>query len=254
MIFSGKTVVVTGAGFGLGRAFAIGFCADGGTVVGIGRSESDLAETARLCEARRMHYVVGDVGREQDVRRLFAEVDRLRGGVDILVNNAAQYPKVSFLQMTMEEWNAVIRTNIMGMAMCCHAALPGMLDRGFGRIVNIGTFAWLGPIANSSAYSASKAAVRPLTKALAAEIDRNRYPDVLINELIPGVARTRMSESGEDPSDIYPHVRVVAALPRGGPTGRTFLQGAIHIENHGLRARLRRLLAKAGIGSPADDE
>ena len=253
MIFSGKTVVISGAGSGIGRAFAIGFCADGGTVVGIGRSEPDLAETARLCIAERMHYIVGDVGREQDVLRLFAEAKRLRGGVDILVNNAAQYPKVGFLQMTMEEWNDVIRTNVMGMAMCCHAALPGMLERGFGRIVNVGTFAWLGPIANSSAYSASKAAVRPLTKALVSEIDRNRYPDVLINELIPGVVRTRMSESGEDPRDIYPHVRAVAALPRGGPTGKTFLQGSLHIENHGLRARLRRLLAKAGIGSPSDE-
>ena len=253
MVFSDKIVVVTGAGFGIGRAFAVGFCADGGAVMGIGRSEADLAETARLCVGGRMHYVVGDVGREQDVLRLFAEANRLGGGVDILVNNAAQYPKVSFLQMTMEEWNAVIRTNVMGMAMCCHAALPGMLDRGFGRIVNVGTFAWLGPIANSSAYSASKAAVRPLTRALVAEIDRNRYPDVLINEFIPGVVRTRMSERGEDPSDIYPHVRVVASLPRGGPTGRTFLQGSLHIENHGLRARLKRLLAKAGIGRPADE-
>ena len=253
MVFSDKTVVVTGAGFGIGRALAVGFCADGATVFGIGRSESDLAETARLCDGNRMHYLVGDVGREQDVLRLFAEVSRIRGGVDILVNNAAQYPKIGFLQMTMENWNDVIRTNVMGMAMCCHAALPGMLDRGFGRIVNVGTFAWQGPIANSSAYSASKAAVRPLTKALVAEIDRYRYPDVLINELIPGVVRTRMSENGEDPTDIYPYVRTVAALPRGGPTGRTFFKGALHVENHGLRARARRLLAKAGLGSAPDE-
>lgn len=249
MIFSEKTIVVTGAGSGIGRAFAIGFCADGGTVVGISRSEADLKETARLCPGARMHYVVGDIGREQDVRLLFSEAQRLHGKVDILVNNAAQYPKLGFLQMTMEDWNAVIRTNVMGMAMCCHAALPGMLERGFGRIVNVGTFAWMGPIANSSAYSASKAAVRPLTKALAAEIDRSRYPDVLVNELIPGVVRTGMSETGEDPSDIYPHARVVASLPRGGPTGQTFFQSAPYVENHGLRARLKRVLAKAGFGS-----
>ncbi len=244
MLFAEKTIVVTGAGSGIGRAFAIGFCADGGTVVGIGRSEANLKETARLCPESRMHFVVGDIGCEDDVRRLFAEAQRLHGKVDVLVNNAAQYPKLGFLQMSMEEWNEVIRTNVMGMAMCCHAALPGMLERGFGRIVNVGTFAWMGPIANSSAYSASKAAVRPLTKALVAEIDRGRYPDVLINELIPGVVRSGMSDAGEDPADIYPHVRVVASLPRGGPTGETFLQSSPHVENHGLRARVGRLLAK----------
>lgn len=243
MLFAERTIVVTGAGSGIGRAFAVGFCADGGTVVGISRSEARLQETARLCPGSRMHYVVGDIGREDDVRRLFAEAHRLHGKVDILINNAAQYPKRGFLQMSMEEWNDVIRTNVMGMAMCCHAALPGMLERGFGRIVNVGTFAWMGPIANSSAYSASKAAVRPLTKALAAEIDRNRHPDVLINELIPGEVQSGMSDAGEDPADIYPHARVVASLPRGGPTGQTFFQSAPYVENHGLRARLGRLLA-----------
>lgn len=243
MLFTNKTIVVTGAGSGIGRAFATGFCADGAAVVSIGRSRASLEETARLC-AGRMQFVVGDIGREDDVRRLFAEAQRLHGKVDMLVNNAAQYPKRAFLQMSMEEWNEVIRTNVMGMAMCCRAALPGMLERGFGRIVNVGTFAWMGPIVDSSAYSASKAAVRPLTKALAAEVDRARYPDVLINELIPGEVRTGMSDVGEDPAAIYVHVRLVASLPRGGPTGQTFFQSAPWVENHGLRARLGRVLAR----------
>ena len=86
------------------------------------------------------------------------------------------------------------------------------------------------------------------TKALATEIDRSRFPDVLINELVPGMVRTRMSETGEEPIDIYPHVRFVASLPRNGPTGRTFVQSTLHIEDYGLRARLKRLVAKASRG------
>ena len=106
----------------------------------------------------------------------------------------------------------------------------------------------VGPISNSSAYSVSKGAVRVFTRALATEIDRSRYPDVLINELLPGVVRTRMSDAGEDPKDVYAHARFVASLPPNGPTGRTFLRSALYIENHGLRARVRRLIARLSLG------
>jgi NAD(P)-dependent dehydrogenase (short-subunit alcohol dehydrogenase family) len=248
MIFSGKIVVVTGAGSGIGRAFAAGFCADGASVMGIGRTRQDLEETARLCDVGRMRFVVGDIARTDDVERLFTEAVRLYGKVDILVNNAALYPKDSFLESTHENWSHVIQTNLVGMAHCCRLALPGMLERGFGRILNLGSLAWMGPIANSSAYSASKGAVRPFTKALAAEIDRTRYPDVLINELLPGIFRTRMSEHGGDPRNVYQHARFVASLPRNGPTGKTFLQSTPYHEDHGLRARLRRLIGRASGG------
>jgi NAD(P)-dependent dehydrogenase (short-subunit alcohol dehydrogenase family) len=248
MDFSDKAVVVTGAGSGIGRAIAAGFCSEGANVMGIGRTRADLEETASLCAAGRMQFVVGDVARREDVERLFAEAVRLYGKADILVNNAALYPKVAFLESSHEEWSRVIQTNVVGIALCCRVALPGMLERGFGRILNLGSLAWLGPIPNSSAYSASKGAVRPFTKALAAEIDRRRYPDVLINELLPGVVRTRMSESGEDPAEIYRHARFVASLPRNGPTGKTYLQSALYIENYGLRARLKRFIGRVSGG------
>ena len=157
-LFIGKTVVVTGAGSGIGRALAVGFCADGASVVGIGRTRPDLEETTRLCGVEKMHFIAGDIARPNDVERLFSEAVRLNGKVDILVNNAALYPKVAFLESSLEEWSHVIQTNVIGMAHCCRAALPGMLMRGYGRIINVGTFAWMGPIAKSSAYSASKAA------------------------------------------------------------------------------------------------
>jgi len=245
MDFSGKTVVVTGAGSGIGRGIAVGFCSEGASVMSIGRTSGDLEETARLCAAGKMHFVVGDVSRPDDVQRLFSEAINRHGKVDILVNNAALYPKVAFLESSREEWRRVIDTNVIGMALCCREALSGMLARGFGRIINLGSFAWKGPIPNSSAYSASKGAVHALTKALATEIDQNQYPDVLINELMPGVVKTRMSETGLDPIDVYPHVRFVASLPRNGPTGKTYVQSALYIEDYGLRARLKRFIARA---------
>jgi NAD(P)-dependent dehydrogenase (short-subunit alcohol dehydrogenase family) len=238
-----KTVVLTGAGSGVGRGYAIGFCADGARVLGMGRTEADLEETARLCGGR-MSWVVGDVSDPDDVARLFAKARADFGHVDILVNNAATYPKRAFLDSPPSEWLATIATNVNGVALCCHAALPDMLERGHGRIINIGSFAWCKPIPNSAAYSASKGAVHSFTLALASEVDSTRYPDVLINELVPGMVRTRMSDQGEDPKDVYRHVRFVASLPARGAHGQTFNQSTMEVAAPRRSARLKRLASK----------
>jgi len=242
VLFEGKTVVITGAGSGVGRSLAIGFSGDGARVIGLGRTRETLEETASHCDGR-MRFVAGDVSQEADVDRLFEEAARETDGVDILVNNAAVYPKEAFLEGSHADWVAAFATNVFGMALCCRKALPGMLDRGHGRIINMGSFAWKGPIACASAYSSSKAAVSVLTKSLVTEIDPGRYPDVLINELLAGQFKTAMSDVGEHPDAAYPHARTVASLPAGGPTGEIFLHSEIFSEESGgLRARLRRLL------------
>ena len=123
-----------------------------------------------------------------------------------------------------------------------------MIDRGYGRIINMGSFAWKGSIAGASAYSTSKAAVSILTKSLVTEIDRAQYPDVLVNELIAGQFKTAMSDVGEHPDAAYRHARTVASLPSGGPTGEIFPQSEIHVEEAGLRARLRRVVARFARG------
>ncbi len=249
MIFAGKTVVITGAGSGVGRALAQGFAADGANVVGIGRTHADLERTQAGC-AGRMRFVVGDITREGDVARLFDEAIQHHQKVDVLVNNAAIYPKKNFLDLTHAEWAHAVETNVIGLALCCRKALPGMLERGYGRIINLGSFAWKGPGPASSAYCASKAAVTVFSAALASEIDRARYPDVLVNELLAGVFRTRMSESGEDPSEAYPHARTVAGLPAGGPHGQIFLRSEVFREERGPLARLKRIAGRlVGRGS-----
>jgi choline dehydrogenase-like flavoprotein/NAD(P)-dependent dehydrogenase (short-subunit alcohol dehydrogenase family) len=244
MLFEGKTIIVTGAGSGIGRSLAIGFARDGAEVVGFGRTRESLETTAAECGGR-MRFVVGDVARESDVEALFAEATRGDRGVDVLVNNAAVYPRDEFLSGDHQDWVAAFETNVFGMALCCRKALPGMLERGHGRILNMGSFAWKGPIARASAYSASKAAVSILTASLVTEIDRARYPDVLVNELLAGQFKTGMSDVGEHADEAYPHARALASLPAGGPTGEIFLGSEIYREEGGgLRSRVRRLLAR----------
>jgi len=241
MVFHDKTVLVTGAGAGIGRAFALGFAADGANVIAFGRTLATLREVAGR-HPDRIHVVVGDVGSIADVKRLGDEAQDRFGKVDILVNNAALYPKKAFLDESAEEWARTIQANVIGMASCCRVFLPGMLERGYGRIINLGSFAWMGPIPQSSGYSASKGAVRPFTRALASEIDRARYPNVLINELIPGIVKTSMSDSGEDPAAIYQHAKLVASLPANGPHGETFVQSQLFREPQGLKSRLKGYL------------
>lgn len=242
--FEDKVVVITGAGSGIGRGIASGFCRDGARVVGFGRTRSALEETARQHGRGRMHVVVGDVSKDADVERLFEEVEERHGRVDILINNAAVYPKVGFLESSVNEWARVMEMNVVGVARCCHRALPGMLDRGYGRIINVGSLAWRAPIPASSAYSASKAALRALTMGIASEIDRERYPNVLVNELLPGVFKTAMSEEGEDPMTVYEHARTLASLPSGGPTGITFMKSEIYVSDPGLRARAKKVISR----------
>jgi len=239
--YTGKTVVITGAGSGIGRALATGFAADGARVVIFGRTQSSLDETAALARSdsdSEIEVVVGSTGDDADVRKLMDHY----GPVDVLINNAAVYPKKRVLDSTADDWQEVMQTNVVGVANCCRHALPGMLERGYGRILNVSSFAWMAPIPEAAAYSASKGAVRALTRGIASEIDRSVYPDVLINEFVPGAVQTRMSDHGLQPADVYPLAARVVDAPSGSATGRTYNGGELHEEDHGLKARLKRKL------------
>jgi len=238
-----KVVVVTGAGSGIGRGFAAGFCADGAKVVGFGRTATDLEDTANRFGRGRFHAVVGDLAKAEDVERLFSEAERLHGRVDVLVNNAAVYPKESFLEASMDTFEHDLLVNVMGVARTCHRVLPGMLKRGYGRVINVGSFAYKAPIPRSALYSSSKGAVDALTRAIAADVT---HPNVLVNQLMPGIYRTRMTpDQGEDPMTAYPHAKAIATLPSGGPHGRTFLLGEL-FEEHGERGLRDKVKGKLG--------
>lgn len=244
-----RVVLITGAGIGVGRALATGFAKAGARVVGISRTEADLEETKRQCGEGTFELAVGDVSKGEDVERVFATAEAKLGPVEILINNAAVYPKVEFLSQDIEDFERALLINVMGVARTCRRALPGMLERGFGRVVNVGSYAFLAPIPRASVYSASKGAVSALTKAIAVEIDREKHPDVLVNELMPGVFQTRMTpDHGEDPSAAFGYALPVVTLPRGGPHGQIFLKG--ELQEHGpggIAGRLKGLVKRFGL-------
>lgn len=193
--------VVTGAGRGLGRALSLELAARGRTVAGLGPNEGTLAETAALCPVPgAFHPIVCDVSDYDRARAAFDAVRRI-GPIEILINNAAVYPHRDFLDETPETFMRTLATNLGGMVACTRFALDDMVSRGAGRIVNVTSFADLGPIAASSAYSVSKGAGRIFTRAIVADL-HDRFPGIVVSDWIPGPLRTSMGiPEGLDPDD-----------------------------------------------------
>jgi NAD(P)-dependent dehydrogenase (short-subunit alcohol dehydrogenase family) len=182
--------VVTGAGDGLGRALALGLVTQGVTVVGFGRNAASLAETARLANGS-FHAMPVDVSDPAAVSEAFARITESLGAVTLLINNAAVYPRLEFLQETPASFMQTVAINLGGVVACSHAALRGMVQDGFGRIVNVSTFADIAPLPASAGYSVSKGAARILTKALVADLG-DRFPDIVVNDWMPGMLDTEM--------------------------------------------------------------
>lgn len=225
---TGQVVLVTGASRGIGRAFARGFAADGANVVAFARSENDLLETTQGDTAHFL-AIVGDVTAEADVDRLVAAAHHRFGRIDVLVNNAGLSNGSELLARPFfGDWAEVIRVNLLGLALCTHRVLPGMIERGYGRVINVVSRVAEFPFPRMSAYAASKAGVMSFTRARAAEVGPAQYPDILVNALIPGLTKTAMTRNNrdhaalQDPDVVYPHTRFLVTLPAGGPHGRVF--------------------------------
>ncbi|MEQ9449986.1 MAG: SDR family oxidoreductase [Pseudomonadales bacterium] len=200
MELENKVVLVTGATQGLGRALTIEFAAAGCRVVGIGRNLAKLEEIRAQIEGE-FTPIECDVSDHEAVCQAVQQTLSLYGGVDVLFNNAAVYPKVSFLEETPEAWTSAMGANVNGVAYFCKAVLPVMIRAGQGRVYNLGSWAYLGPIPKSAAYSASKGAVHTLTGAIAQDLAQFNT-DVQVHEWIPGHLKTQMSDHG----GIDPHV------------------------------------------------
>jgi NAD(P)-dependent dehydrogenase (short-subunit alcohol dehydrogenase family) len=166
-----------------------------------------------------------DVTNEGSIQHLQRVLEERFGGVDVLVNNAAIYPDKgrSVLEVEPETFRATMETNFYGPLLLCQAWVPGMITRGYGRVVNVssraGQLSAMGDFA--PAYSASKAALNALTRMVA---DAARGSNVLVNAVDPGWVRTRMggpaaSRSVEQGADT---IVWLATLPDGGPTGGFF--------------------------------
>lgn len=201
---SARTAVITGAGGGLGRAFATALAADGWTIAAVGRTAATLEATVDACRSRSDHphiYVTCDITDEESVTAAFAEVTDTLGGLDLLVNNAGTPGPTGRLDsVSAEDFRATVDTNLTGTFLCTRAAFAWMARHGGGRIINNGSIAAHAPRAGAAAYAASKAAVASLTVSTSLE---GRGVGVTATELDIGNARTDLLDTftGDDRDD-----------------------------------------------------
>lgn len=185
----GRRAVVTGGAQGIGRAIAERFLASGAQVTLWDRDRALAGQTA---ETLGCAFVQVDMTDWDAVRSAAARTEAEMGAIDILVNNAGiSGMNATVAEYPVEEWNRVIGLNLTGVFHGCKAVAPGMVARGYGRIVNIASVAGKEGNPNASAYSASKAGVIALTKSLGKELAGH---DIGVNCITPSVAKTAIFE------------------------------------------------------------
>jgi NAD(P)-dependent dehydrogenase (short-subunit alcohol dehydrogenase family) len=216
-LLGGQVAIVTGAGRGLGRAVAETLAALGASVVLASRNAPELDEVAKVIKRAKGHALAqtADVADERQVQELALATARWVGPASILVNCAGMVdPMVPLARSDPALWLRNIAINVGGTYLPLRAVLPGMLDRGFGRIVNISSGSAIRPTAGWTAYSAAKAAVVQLTRSLALEIEGSGVTACAFN---PGGMDTEMQERIRRASvSDFPRADEYRALAREG--------------------------------------
>ncbi len=206
-IHHGRTAFVSGSGQNIGRSIAIRLAEAGANVVVNGSSnQAACEETADLVKRAGTDALVlmGDVGSAQDVQRMADSALSRFGRIDILVNNAARRPHVPFLELSEEDWNAVMDVALTGSFRTAQAFLPGMVEAGWGRIINFAGMKAIRGYREGAPISAAKHGVWGLTKAISQ--DFAAY-GITANVVSPGQIR-KDSELEDDP-------KRVATIPAG---------------------------------------
>src|ERR1700704_2499854 len=190
---SGKTAVVIGGTSGIGRAIARGLAEAGADVVPTSRRLEQVTEAAAEIRTigRRTLETVSDVGDRASLDQLLTKCVREFGKVDILVNSAGKTKRTPTIEVGDEEWTDILNTNVTGTLRACQIFGRHMLERSYGRIVNIASLSSFVALYEVAAYSASKAAVASLTKSLAIEWAAR---GVNVNAIAPGVFRTALNQ------------------------------------------------------------
>ncbi len=193
LALDGKVAVVIGGTSGIGRALAHGLAEAGAVVVPSSRRLAQVETTAQEIEARgrRTLRVVSDVADRASLEGLLAACLAEFGQVDILVNCAGRTKRAPTLDFAEDDWNAILETNVTGTLRACQVFGRAMLERKYGRIINIASLSTFVALYEVAAYAASKAAVASLTKSLAVEWGPL---GVNVNAIAPGVFRTALNE------------------------------------------------------------
>ena len=211
---AGKIVLVTGAQRGIGRAIAVKFAEAGADVALNYLDDKPAAESAAaeiVALGRRVATLAADVARPEEARRLVADAERALGTVDVLVNNAAIFPRAPFLELTEDTWDAVLDTNLKATFVCSQEAARRMVAAGRpGAIVNLSSGAPYRGSMRATAYMASKLGIVGLTRGMAREL---APLGIRVNAIAPGVTNTAMPRLGNTEEGL-------AALARSNPSGR----------------------------------
>lgn len=196
----GKATLVTGGGSGIGRAIALGFAREGAKVAVMGRRREALE--ALVSEMRQSRVegkaVVSDVTRAEAVRNAVEEVEQAFGRLDVLVNNAGTLSATTVENISEEEWDRVIETNLKGPFLVSRAVLPAFRRTGGGAIVNIASILGLVAMKNRAAYCASKGGLVQLTKAMALD---HAHENIRVNCICPAIVETELVKDLFDSSE-----------------------------------------------------
>jgi NAD(P)-dependent dehydrogenase (short-subunit alcohol dehydrogenase family) len=189
---SGRTAVIIGGTSGIGLALSIGLAQAGADVVASARRPEQVNETADKIEAlgRRTLRVPSDVSDRATLQQLCAETLKTFGKVDILINCAGKIKRAPTLTLPEEQWQDILDTNLTGTLRACQIFGAPMLERGYGRIINIASLNTFVSLNEVAAYAASKAGVAALTRSLAVEWSKH---GVAVNAIAPGVFRTALN-------------------------------------------------------------
>lgn len=194
MRLRGKIALVTGFGSGLGRAIAILFAREGASVMGT--STTDAKGKATLEEIKRnggkARFRVGDVRKTQDMKVVVEEAVANFGGLEIVVNSAGVRTNGSITEISEEDWDRTVDTNLKGVFVVSRLAIPEMVKRGGGVIINISARSGITGQAGRAAYCASKGAIITLTEAMAED---HAPQNIRVNCICPGPIRTPMVDT-----------------------------------------------------------